>query len=168
MGYDEVGVIKALLTALEDIAARRLEKITLLLRPHPRETTCWPDLLHSELVRILVSSAMDRRDQAIAADLVAGMNSEMLVETCYLGCPTVSLQPGLCFRDSLPTNRSGLSRAVYTFAEIQPALEEMLFDKIAYQTMQTKLDAHPLDDGASHRVVRLVQQMISESLRRVP
>jgi len=161
MGYDEFIVIKALLAGLEEIVSRHYKKITLLVRPHPRETTDWLTLLHSEHIRILVSSDMDRRDQAIAADIVTGMNSEMLVETCYIGCLTVSLQPGLRLPDALPTNRSGLSKAVYTFDEITPVIEQMLFDKTISEKMKIELKNHLLDDMAAQRVTNLVYKMMS-------
>lgn len=162
MGYDEFIVVEALLKTLENIVARRCQKITLLIRPHPRETTQWSSLLHSEQVRILVSSAMDRRDQAIAADLVVGMNSEMLVETCCAGCPTVSLQPGLILPDALPTNRSGLSIAVYNLDEITFTIEQFLFDRARYDKKQKELLEHVLDDGAAQRVAALAYKMASK------
>ena len=165
LGYDEFEVVHALVAGLEEIATRRAVSITLLLRPHPRERTDWALLLNSQKIRILVSSAMDRRSQAIAADIVTGMNSAMLVETCYIGCPTISLQPGLRLPDALPTNRAGLSKPVYSFSEIRTVIEQMLFDQVMYENMRTTLKENLLDDKATQRVVKLVYQMIFEDGR---
>jgi hypothetical protein len=94
------------------------------------------------------------------------MNSEMLFETCHLGCPTVSLQPGLILPDALPTNRSGLSIAVYKLEEIPSVIEQMLFDKELYKKKQQELSQHALGDDATNRVAELVHKMVSTSSRR--
>jgi hypothetical protein len=96
----------------------------------------------------------------MAADLVTGINSMLLVEACYLGCVTVSIQPGLRFPDALPTNDLGISRAVYRREEIKPVVEEMLLDRQARLAARWRVSSLHLDGGATRRVVNLVYQMI--------
>jgi hypothetical protein len=159
-GFDERGVLDMLLIVLDQLAEEKGQRITFIIRPHPREKPESFSNLRSKAVRIVVSKRGEPRDLALAADLVIGMNSMLLVETCYLGCLTVSLQPGLRLPDTLPTNRLGLSRAIYRKEEVKPVLEEMIFDKQARMAFHSRLSNLRLDGGAAGRVARLVYQMI--------
>jgi len=89
----------------------------------------------------------------MAADLVVGMNTELLVEACYLGCITLSLQPGLRHPDRLPTNRLGFSRAVYQENEIKPALLELLLNEKSRDAVLK----------SAVNVARLIYEMINYS-----
>ena len=96
----------------------------------------------------------------MAADLVVGMNTELLVEACYLGCITLSLQPGLRYPDRLPTNRLGVSRAVYRQEEIRPALQELLLNPKSRAEMFTKVEKFKLKNKSAGNVVNLIYEMI--------
>lgn len=159
-GFDEWGVLNMLLIVLDQLVNEKGQRMTLIIRPHPREKAESFSNLRSQAVRIVVSKEGEPRDLALAADLVIGMNSMLLVETCYMGCLTVSLQPGLRLPDTLPTNRLGLSRAIYRREEVKPVLEEMMFDKQSRMAAQRRLLNLTLDGGATGRVVKLVCQMI--------
>jgi hypothetical protein len=100
----------------------------------------------------------------MTSDLVIGMTTVLLVEACYLGCHVVSLQSGLKQPDILPTNRIGLSRAVYHEDEAREALEQMLFDDGVRQQFRSRLDGLRRDAGAAQRVVALIDQMLGLSI----
>lgn len=160
LGYDERKVTTALISALEQIAVRADRPITLVLRPHPREGLDSLRDYRSATVHISVSTSGSARDLAMAADLVTGMNTNLLVEACYLGCIVVSLQPGLGRPDALPTNRSGLSRPVYREEDIEPVLEEMLIHSDARAEARAHLTQLQLDGGAAQRVAELAYRII--------
>lgn len=155
-GYDERMVAALLLQGLETIADESSCKIVLAIRPHPREDAANLRHLHSDRVRIHVGSEGDSREAIVAADLVVGMNSALLVEACYLGCPVVSLQPNLKSADALPTNRRGFSRAAYTEEDVLPALREMLLDESARHLALQKLEQFRPPGDATQRVAELV------------
>lgn len=159
-GYDEQRVARALLQALEHIAQRSCRSIGLVIRPHPRESPDSFNWVRGQLVRVLVSGEGESRNVAMSADLVTGMNTVLLVEACYLGCVTVSLQPDLLVTDTLPTNRLGLSYPAYSYQEVEPVVERMLLDQDARSQALARLGEMRLDNQATSRVVSLVYQMI--------
>jgi hypothetical protein len=75
---------------------------------------------------VVASGAGDTRELALAADVVAGMNTMFLVEARHLGRPTLSIRLDLPFPEDFPPNRSGLIRAVYREADVPAALAELL------------------------------------------
>lgn len=160
LGYHEGMVLDALREALVQLARQHGRRVTLVIRPHPREKAEAFAAPADAGFRTLVSTGGDSRQFVMAADLVVGMTTVLLVEACYLGCPVVSLQPGLRQPDCLPTNRSGLSRAAYTLAAIVPLLEEMLFDPAARATARARLAHLAHEGGATRRVADLVYTML--------
>ena len=76
-----------------------------------------------------------------------------------LGCPVVSLQPGLKGDDVLPTNRSGASVPVYSAEGVVATLAGMLADREVRQTTQRRLATWRPQPGAAQRVADLVYRM---------
>ena len=149
----------ALINALDQIAEQKHREIALVICPHPREIDD-PFELHARTIRVVVSRNGETRDVALTSDLVTGISSVFLVESCYLGCLTVSLQPGLCLPDALPTNHLGFSRAVYREDEIKSVLEELLFDKESMLSTQARLAGLQTDGRSTERVMNVIYQMI--------
>jgi hypothetical protein len=161
-GFDEGQVLRALVAALEQIvlrAAHANHKMTLVILPHPREQVETLQI-ESRVIRTVVATEHQPRELALAADLVVGMTSTLLVEACYLGCVTLSLQPGLRWPDTFPTNRWGASRAVYRQEDIRSAVEQLLLDESSRAVLQGRLATLALDTGATRRVTQLIYQMI--------
>ena len=90
------------------------------------------------------------------------------MEACHLACPTVSLQPGLRVPDVLPTNRLGLSRAVYRWEDLLPTLSGWLRNEPEWQAAQQRLGAWSPEGHATERVVKLVYEMTRSNDSRVP
>ena len=95
-----------------------------------------------------------------SAELVTGMTTVLLVEACYLGCLTVSLQPGLILPDPLPTNRLGISRPVYVEEQMKPVLEGMLLDEATRTEARKRLANFRPSGNASLKVAELAYEMI--------
>ncbi len=159
-GYTEKTVLSSLTAALDQIAEEHNQKIALVIRPHPRESDEFLDKLDYHTIRMLVYTEGKAYDLAMAADLVIGMNTILLMEACYLGCITVSIQPGLRLPDPLPTNLWGISRAVYNEGEIKPVVEQMLLDDQVRASAQARLSYLRPDNDATRRVTDLVYQML--------
>ncbi|MBZ0104036.1 MAG: hypothetical protein K8H84_00245 [Sulfuricella denitrificans] len=123
---DRLRTVGELLTALAELSHTRGKRITLLIRPHPREDgEIYRNLSHGQ-VSIIVSSEGNSRDLALAADLVAGMNTMFLVESAQLGRPTLSIRLHLPLPDDFPPNRSNLTHPVYLESTLKPALISLL------------------------------------------
>jgi hypothetical protein len=160
LGFDEWKVVRLLIRALDSISSDRGNALALTIRPHPREDPAPYRSLKGEEVKVLVTKDGDSREWIRESDLVTGLNSILLVEACYMGCPVISLQPELRGKDLLPTNHSGLSRAVYHSEEIRPAIEEVLFNTEVRQRMISRLAGMPRDGHAACRVIELVYSMM--------
>jgi hypothetical protein len=159
-GFDEVGVLTQLIENLEGLAQRDGARIALVLRRHPREARDAFTGRSSAAIRLIVSDEPGSRDAAMSADLVVGMNSILLLEACYLGAIVVSLQPGLCRADVLPTNASGLSIGVRTADGVAPAVERWLMDEEARDAQRDRLAAATPPGGATSRVAALARAMM--------
>jgi hypothetical protein len=159
-GFDERSVAAQLLKALEDAATDSHHRVTLIIRPHPRENADSFDHLRSAVVPVRVTMDGDARETVAAADLVVGMNTVLLIEACYLGCVVVSLQPGLVGTDPLPTNRLGFSRAVYSDQQIAPTIRGLLLDESARRRVTENLEHFQVDGNAAKRVAELVLSLL--------
>jgi hypothetical protein len=91
------------------------------------------------------------------------MNTELLVEACYLGCIVVSIQPGLRFKDVLPTNHEGFSVPVYSKEKIIETIRVTLMDPDIRSEMKNKLKHFKQDGHATDRIVNAINQMIGTS-----
>lgn len=157
-GYDQHSVLRLLVAELEALAQESKRGLFLLVRPHPRENSAalaWVEQ-HAGVLKTCVSGAGDSRACAVSADLVCGMTSVLLVESCYLGCPTVSVQPGLVGPDTLPSNRAGWSLLVREASEIRPVVRRLLFDPKARAEHRQRLEAVCPDGRAARRVADVV------------
>jgi hypothetical protein len=166
-GYDERSVLVGLIGNLETLAQDTGTGMTLVIRPHPREMAETFAQVHSPWIRTVVSFQENARELLLSADLVIGMTTALLVEACHLVCPTLSLQPGLRVPDVLPTNRLGLSRAVYRWEELPPMLSGWLRNDPEWQAVRQRLAAWSPEGHATERVVKLVYQMTRSKDSRV-
>ena len=158
MGYTEQEVLAALIRALHKVAQQGAP-VVLAVLPHPREDPRSFHGLSSAQVEVVVSQDRSAHEVLMAADLVVGMNSILLMEGCYLGCPTLSLQPGLRQADTLPTNRLGISRGVDDAAEIDSAVAELLLDQSSRRSLLQRLSGFRVDGGAAERVAGLIYSL---------
>jgi len=152
IGYTEHTVLRLLIDALPDNA-------DLIIRPHPRENIA--DLMqYMEIPRITVQRKEMVHELLMSADLVVGMNTELLVEACYLGCIVLSIQPGLIGRDCLPTNRSGHSWALYDHTRLAGTLTTLLEDKDARRYMRQQANGLIAPEKAAPKVARLIYERL--------
>jgi hypothetical protein len=160
-GYTEHSVLRALASALERVARRKDEKLVLVVRPHPLDKPGSLEVSTDRPLRLVIDSRGKGRDVVLAAELVVGMTTMLLVEACLLGCIVISIQPGLRLADALPTNRSGVSRAVYRDEDIEPALVSLLFDEKARAMAAARTAQIQVEPGAAQRIVRLLDSLVS-------
>lgn len=158
LGYDESQVLSTVINALEHIQNRRQKPIALLIRPHPREPLAkFTVTHHSAILRVLVSDIETRNEVALASDLIIGMNTILLLETCLMGAIVVSIQPNLRAEDPLP---KGYIRSVYVAGDIEPVMEQMLFDETARAAFRFQSTDVSSPAGATLRVLKLIESML--------
>ena len=144
-GYNEHSVIREVIRACEAL------DYDLIIRPHPRENL--GDLMPYTSHNVTVKRSGMVHELLMAADLVIGMNTELLVEACYLGCQVLSIQPDLIGEDVLPTNRIGASNVIYQQHLIKPTLAKMVNGE---WTPKTIVDQEP----ATPKVMGLIYEMM--------
>lgn len=158
-GYTEQTVLDGLVEALAHLAQRRRTPIALAVRPHPREKAEALQRHGRAGLRLCVDDSNEGREVALAAELVAGMTTVLLVESCLMGCVTISLQPGLRLPDPLPSNRWGASVPVYQAEEIEPVVERLLFDEQERARATAAAVRSPVISGATQRVRQLAEAL---------
>ena len=151
-GFNEHTVLPLVIQAVNELG------VDLIIRPHPREYIGDLECYASPNVRILRRGLV--HELLMSADLVVGMNSELLVEACYLGCNVLSVQPGMRGVDHLPTNRIGISKAVYCAKDLAKTMGEILFRGISLRYWKEKRDRWIYQKPAAPKVAALVYQMI--------
>ena len=166
-GYNEHKVLQLVVSALEKISEETAAKITLAVRPHPRERAEDFLGLASPRIQIRLAREQSAHELVLSADLVAGMSSALLVEACYLGCVTLSLQPGLQTSDVLPTNVLGVTRAVYRSDEVLPAIRDVMLSPMTRQAMQKGLASFQTDGRATERVLDRVFELMGQPVAAI-
>lgn len=156
-GYTEESVLSMVAHALVEVAAANSVKVTLAVRPHPRQDPSTIEL--PNIGDVVVAQDGSSLALIMAADLVVGMTSMLLVEACYLGCVTLSVQPGLQGRDALPTNASGLSRLVHRPEDLARVLEQCLLDSGTRSQMKAKVQALQYDVSATDNVIGVITEL---------
>lgn len=157
LGYHEISILNSLIRVLEEIKISTQQHLTLVIRPHPQEST--EDYqYYSEHINIIVSAECNQREIAMASDLVLGMTSILLVEACYLHCIVLSLQLGLSKPDVLPTNRWGVSVPIYDEKEMHPIIKKYLFNIEERKKLLDK--TLPRTESASQRIADYVLTQI--------
>ena len=158
-GYTERTAIPLVAGALDRISAETGERIVLAIRPHPKEDAGSFAGYTGEKARVIVAARGDPRELVLAADLVLGMTSALLVEACRLGGVVGSIQPGLAGPDLLPTDALGCSLGVYAAEDIKPAIQKLLLDPAVREGLRGRA-APAAPAGATRRVADLVYRML--------
>ena len=131
LGYDQASTLEAVLRAADEVAAADGLRTLVVARPHPRETgTALADVAghwRSERVRVQVSADGDAREWVVAADVVTGMTSVVLIEAALARRPALSVQIGLResgHPDPNLANALGLTRLVLDARTLVDALRD--------------------------------------------
>lgn len=157
-GFSKETVLPEFIRALEQVAVRSGRNVSLLIRPHPREAEDDFSTFTSGKIgiRICRDGAVDEILRAV--DLVAGMDSALMLDACLLGCVVFSLQPGLNRTDALPSNRWGLSWPAYSKDAFSSGLEKTLFDTRWRKHCSANGIAWKMEGNAVSHIVNLLQQ----------
>jgi hypothetical protein len=158
LGYDERGVLTAVHQGLEQVAEWLGHPVELAVRAHPREDRLTlPE--PGARVRLRSAAGDDALGWALAADLVVGMTSAVLLQAAMLGARVVSVQPNLRGPDRLPSNRLGLTDGVYQSELIPAALYRALARSAHTQSARVLHRLRVAASGATARFGELIDQM---------
>ena len=155
LGYTEQTVSALVAASLDQVSGWLGHPIQLVVRPHPRGgRLSLPANCAGGGIRTAAEG--DPIEWCLAADLVVGMSSALLFDTALLGGRVVSVQPGLRGPDLLPTNRMGLSDAVFQAEAVPGALYRALARPAQSGHPQALSGLRAAAFGATDRLVELV------------
>jgi CDP-Glycerol:Poly(glycerophosphate) glycerophosphotransferase len=164
LGFDETDALRMLLEVVGTLpgAAPRV-----LIKPHPTEPI---EALSAVAARSPVQTAVVPdavpRDLVLAADVVVGMTSVILLESALLGTPVVSLQPNLRTADQFIGTRLGIVRPAYDSAACRSALVELLGASDRRGVASAARSILRVDGGASGRVADLIETALRPGAAR--
>jgi hypothetical protein len=161
MGYTEKTALEDLLSCIEEAGdVWFCPNTTIVIRPHPKED---PEELRAvadrHAVHYFIDSKTPLREAIMASDIVLSPFSTMLVDAALLGVPAISLQPGLCRDDLLPTNKLGITYPVFKQGEVGDAIKAFLSDTTLRKKFEEKSKSITPDGKATERVVREIYSL---------
>ncbi|MEQ1760509.1 MAG: hypothetical protein ABL986_19530 [Vicinamibacterales bacterium] len=164
LGFDQDSVRQIVTQTLAQLPPD--QRRVLAIRRHPREIGERVENRHGSL-DVVLDSTPHRWDAVMAADLVVGMNSVLLLEASYLGAPVISLQPGLRGDDFLPSNGWGGSAAAYRLEDATALLSEYVLDASARTKLGARAAEFAPEGHAAERICECVHQQLARSTRAI-
>lgn len=163
LGFDEYAVLEHCVQVLSQLARQHRSSLTLAIRPHPRESADKFQNIQEGGFRTAICNTPDQLEAALGADLILGMNSVLLHEATLMGCPVVSVQPGLKIADPLPCNRNGKSVAVYDVAKLGTTLEKTLFGPDRRNGVALSSGISPTGGNATASVIQEIDKLLGQA-----
>lgn len=131
-GFTEKSILAEVLRSLEGLQ-EPCGGVRFVILPHPEEDLeglrrCVSSRATDMRVHVLARNRIPNHDLLLAADLVLGMFSILLVEAVILRRPVLSVQLGLGREDMLVTNMVGATRALRDRQTLHTALARAVTD----------------------------------------
>ena len=156
LGFDQHDVLRLIIGTLKELP--RSVSIKLAMRPHPRERRF--HLEAASEIDAIVDHTPNPWDSAMSSDLVTGMTSVALLQASHLGCPVLSLQPGLVGEDMLPQAKGGSRASAYSREAGVEMLRDLLTNASSRSELSQRALAAAVDTGATERVRDCVYQQL--------
>ena len=125
-GYNEKTIFLSLYQSIVEFVSWEKRKVSLIIRPHPREDADkWDEIissLNSPYIELICDKESDSFDLLKKADVVCGMSSMFLLEAVICEVSVLSIQIGLKRENPFVLDKIGVLKSSLTKAE--------LFDKI--------------------------------------
>lgn len=150
-------VLEELLSGVDSLAARGVERPYLVLRRHPKESA--QDLAQHLRAFDLVSSGSGVLDLLYAADLVVGLSSMLLLEAHLLGISVVSILPRDTERNWLPILRAGEVPVATSSGAVQAALSAALAREPIGSANEGALQDRVDTMSSTNRIVHLLSTL---------
>lgn len=155
-GYDEQTVFADLLEVLETHSDRAGRRLSVIVKPHLKETHPWWRAVRSDTVYVEVAGGTRFSSLALSADLVAGMTSTRLVEAAMLGCRTLSLQISAEDGAHFDIERLSVHKTVFSKEMLEREIDTYLSAPLVRENRKLSAPA----GNAAEKVVALVCRML--------
>lgn len=165
LGYDETDALRMLLDSIADLPD---PKPRVLIKPHPTESTdALATVAAAYIPRPTIIGDVDRWELALAADVVVGMTSLILIESALLGTPAISVQPDLPGADAFVGNRLGVVDSANTREACERSLSRFLGAHSRPTIAAAARRVLGVDGDAAARVSDLIEKLMRRDALRV-
>lgn len=159
-GYTEIDSLKISYRELKSILKDDLFLIVKLHLDKKERLESTKKAIPKNAPNVLFLRDYDTMKHIMISDLVLGMTSNPLFGAIYLDKDVVSVQPNLRGKDTLITNRLGLSVPVYNEKDLKQTLEKIIFDKELKKELKKKRSKLKLDGKSTQRVVNFIYKIL--------
>lgn len=161
-GYDEISILKELVTALLPVGRDAAAPVRLLIKKHPleRSDNYLQVLNHINCGNLrcqVIEGDFDPWQVILTADLVCGMSSMLLLEAILLGKPTLSVQIGLSRENPLVLDKKGVLPSILERAELERNLREIMLDRVI------PVYRYSFQAGAIDKVIQLMEGFLCQN-----
>ncbi len=123
-GCDEMQVFEDLIECLEKLQLKNPIKIK--FHPRTKKLNKFDKMIKNSKLNISIERKLSSEDLIKKSRIVIGMNSVILFQAAMMGKSVLSYQPDLNRKDSLISNRLGISTPVYYKKNLCSALKRLL------------------------------------------
>lgn len=161
LGYTEKTVLKNLLKELRDLVLKNKLNLTLVIKPHPKESEeDLMKLIAKELninFKIKIIKDCNLWDLIMASDLICGMSSMFLIESVILGKQVISIQIGLNKKDSFILSQRGILKSALTVEALRIKLKDSL---VLNKKVQYKFK---VIENASKNIISFINKFLCQN-----
>ena len=157
-GYTEFDAMRLLISSMLALEQRSV----LAIKPHPK-SHLWEylELPAQYSLPIEISSEFDVDSLILAADLIVGMTSIVLVKGLLAKKRVLSFQPNLLVEDALVLSRMGIIRTLTDSEALTGKLSELLTDSTQVEEF-LKIPNEWGDGNSVERIIALIDNVIDE------
>jgi len=162
IGYTDIIIARALIRSLESIAEKAGKPITFLIKIHPRDErkdSVFP-LSSSPWLQIVLARPGRATDFIQNADIVVGMQSIFLIESFLLGKPTLNIQIDRKNKDTLLTNKMGLTKAIESYEMLNKTLSDIIIRKTIIKNNSNHSCFAEMDGKSTDRVISIINKIL--------
>ena len=146
------------------ISKKTKTPVTLLIKILPsngRDDSVFPQSIFPRL-QIVPSRSGRATDFIQNADIVTGMQSILPIESFLLGKPTLNIQIGRKNKDTLLTNKIGLTKAIESYEKLNKSLTDIIIGKTIIKNNNNHSRFAKMDGRSTDRVISTINKIISK------
>lgn len=160
LGYTEKTVLRDIISSMKKISEKNK---TLLVKIHPREEKENLESIIKDAgadFPIVINKGYNTRQAILASDAILSSFSTVLLESVHLDKPAISIQPNLKKKDTVLTNRLGITVPCYSQGEVDSVLGNLVADSGYNADLKEKREIVLRVGNATDNVSRLVYGML--------
>lgn len=129
-GYNEKTIFYSMLDSLRRVGNKE-KHYKIIVRPHPKEEKVWWEKIKADKeCSIIIDADTGLEQQMMAADLILGMQTQVLNDAVVVGKRTMSIQIGLNKADPLFASKMGIINSILSEDDLDSAFRSFFNNKM--------------------------------------